>query len=131
MSEVLKTDLRLVFGRDEVDIDKAERDIGTVSGLSNLVQALRLRLVVDQGELVGLGHPRYGSRIRDLIGEPLDSANLELLRRFVRQTLLQDPRVEEVTQLKVAPRDESGEAFDVRFQVITVNGSEVQIQVEL
>ncbi len=131
MADALKTDLRLVFGYDEVDLELGDRDIETVDGLGNLVQALRLRLLIDQGELSGLGHPRYGSRVRDLIGEPLNSANLELLRRYVRQALLQDPRVDEVTQVKVQPKDESGEVIDVRFKVIAVNGGEVQVQVDL
>ena len=131
MADALKTDLRLVFGYDEVDLELGDRDIETVDGLGNLVQALRLRLLIDQGELSGLGHPRYGSRVRDLIGEPLNSANLELLRRYVRQALLQDPRVDEVTQVKVQPKDETGDVVDVRFKVIAVNGGEVQVQVDL
>lgn len=131
MTDVLKTDLRLVFGYDDVDLELGEQDVETIDGLANLVQALRLRLLIDQGELTGLGHPRYGSRIRDLIGEPLNRANLELLRRYVRQTLLQDPRVEEVTQVKVKPKDETGEVIDVRFKVIAITGGEVQVQVDL
>ena len=99
------TDLRLVFPRGEAGVDLALglQDLETVSGLENLVQALTLRLLVDRGELAGLAHPRYGSRIRDLIGEPLDRPNLELLRRYVRQELLRDPRVEEVLQVTVTP----------------------------
>ena len=94
------TDLRLVFtrGREGADLAIGLQDFETASGIDNLVQALTLRLLVDRGELDRLGHPRYGSRIRDLIGEPLDRPNLELLRRYVRQELLRDPRVAEVVQ---------------------------------
>lgn len=131
MTDALKTDLRLIFGRDEADLELGDKDIETVDGLENLVQALRLRLLVDRGELSDLGHPNYGSRVRDLIGEPLNSANLELLRRYVRQTLLQDPRVDEVLQIKVKPKNATGDEIDVDFKVTAVTGGEVQVQVSL
>jgi len=92
MADIFKTDLRIVFqgtGHGPVvELATGARGPAAVSGIDNLVQALTLRLLVDQGELAGLGHPRYGSRIRELLGARLDRANLELIRRFVRQTLL-------------------------------------------
>lgn len=127
------TDLRLVFPREEAGIDLALglQDLETVSGLENLVQALTLRLLVDRGELAGLAHPRYGSRIRDLIGEPLDRPNLELLRRYVRQELLRDPRVEEVLQVTVTPHDARRDGVDVVARVRAVNGQEAGVEVRI
>lgn len=125
------TDLRLVFARDGGGVDLAVglQDLDTIDGLDNLVQALTLRLLVDRGELDGLGHPRYGSRIRDLIGEPLDRANLELLRRTVRQELLRDPRVEEVLQVRVSAHSPSRNGVDVEARVRAVGGLETSLEV--
>ena len=127
------TDLRLVFARGSVGADLAAglQDLETVEGLENLVQALTLRLLVDRGELAGLAHPRYGSRIRDLIGEPLDRANLELLRRYVRQELLRDPRVEEVLQVSVTPHDARRDGVDVLARVRAVTGQEASLEVHV
>ncbi len=102
-----------------------------MSGVENLVQALTLRLLVDRGELDGLGHPRYGSRIRDLIGEPLDRANLELLRRYVRQELQRDPRVEEVLQVRVTPHEPTRDGVDVEARVRAVSGLETSLEVRI
>ena len=127
------TDLRLVFARGSEGADLAVglQDLETVEGLENLVQALTLRLLVDRGELAGHAHPRYGSRIRDLIGEPLDRANLELLRRYVRQELLRDPRVEEVLQVSVTPHDARRDGVDVLARVRAVTGQEASLEVHV
>ncbi len=97
-------DLRLVFRDDgSVDLDLGGRDLELVSGIDNLVQALQMRLLVYRGELARLAHPRYGSRVHELIGEPLDRPNLELLRRYVRAALLADPRVASIERLDIRP----------------------------
>lgn len=132
MADILKTDLRLVF-RPEGDVDLAggRLDLETVSGVDNLRQALTLRLLVHRGELAGLGHPGYGSRIHDLIGEPLDRPNLDLLRRYVRKALLEDPRVAEVTRIEVVPRRDAPGTVAVEASVKAVSGASVDVEVEL
>lgn len=127
------SDLRLVFPRGETGVDLALglQDLETINGLENLVQALTLRLLVDRGELAGLAHPRYGSRIRDLIGEPLDRPNLELLRRYVRQELLRDPRVEEVLQVTVTPHAPRCDGVDVVARVRAIGGQEASVEVRI
>ena len=127
------TDLRLIFprGSEGADLAVGLQDLETVSGVENLVQALTLRLLVDRGELDGLGHPRYGSRIRDLIGDPLDRANLELLRRYVRQELQRDPRVEEVLQVRVTPHEPTRDGVDVEARVRAVSGLETSLEVRI
>jgi phage baseplate assembly protein W len=132
MADILKTDLRLVF-RPEGDADLAGGvlDLETVSDADNLAQALTLRLLVHRGELAGLGHPGYGSRIHDLIGEPLDRPNLDLLRRYVRKALLGDPRVAEVTRVEVAPRPDAPGTVAVEASVKAISGASVNVEVEL
>jgi len=137
-SDVLKTDLRLFFGSDDADLgyDKVDLDVGsddleTVSGLDNLVQALRLRLLVGLGELRPLGHPRYGSRVHELIGELRIPANRELLRRYVRKTLMGDPRVEKVSNVDIEVKGEGYGDFTILFHVVAVTGGSVQVRVNV
>jgi phage baseplate assembly protein W len=132
MADALKKDLRLVFLPDgTVDLAAGPVDLETVDGRDNLVQALLLRLLTAQGELQGLGHPRYGSRIRELIGEPMDGPNLELLRRYVRRTLLQDPRVDEVTRVDVKPRLGEPGVVAVEAAVRPLSGAPLEVKMEI
>jgi phage baseplate assembly protein W len=125
------TDLRLRFANGTADIDVGVGDQGMVRGLDNLVQALTLRLLIERGELSGLGHPRYGTRIRDLLGQTMDRANLELLRRYVRRSLMDDPRVAEVVHVAVAPRPFDPGAVEVTATVKAVSGETANVQAVL
>lgn len=133
MSDPLLTDLRVVF-RDDGAIDLAVGAAGleTVSGAENLGQALTLRLLVRRGELEPLGHRRYGSRIHELLGEPMDPANLERLRRLVRKALEEDPRVASIKRVTVTPRRDQPGTVAVEAAVVPVlGGDEVRVEVEL
>ena len=127
------TDLRLRFDADTgaADLVVEGGDIETVSGIDNLAQALALKLLVYRGELTDLGHPRYGSRIQELIGEPLDAANRELLRRYARATLLSDERVEEITRIEVHERSDAPGVIVVEAAVKAVSGEEAAVEVSL
>jgi hypothetical protein len=132
MNDTLKTDLGLVFKEDgTIDLDTGSGEMETLTGKDNLIQALKLRLLVNRGEIAGLGHARHGTRIHELIGEPLDRANIELLRRYVRQALMEDHRVEEVTRVVVEPRPGMPGAVDVDAAVLAVDGNGVDIEVTL
>lgn len=133
MADELKTDLRLKFNESGgVDLDwSTDTGATTVSGKDNLIQALTMRLIVYRGHLEQLGHQRYGSRVADLIGEPMDRANLELLRRYVRQAIKEDPRVDEVTQLSVTARADVPGAVDVRARIKAVTGEAVELGLAL
>lgn len=125
----LGTDLRLVFRSDgAVDLDLTRGAPALVEGLDNLGQALALRLLTGAGEIAALGHPRYGSRVRELIGEPLDRANLELLRRRVRATLLRDRRVADVLDLTVTPRADAPGVVEIFANVRAINGQTTTVE---
>jgi phage baseplate assembly protein W len=128
------TDLRLTpTPQGGVDVAGGTAGQGSIDGLDNLVQSLTLRLLTHQGELADLGHPRFGSRVWELIGEPLDAANLGLLRRYVRQAVLADPNVAEITRLDVTPRLDAPGAVDVFVAVRAAPppGAEVVVRVVL
>lgn len=135
MDEIFKTDLRLIISNPGLDasIDLANGVSGleAISGIDNLAQALTLRLLIDQGELTDLGHPLYGTRLREILGATMDRANLELMRRYVRQTLLSDPRVAEVVQVKVSIRAASLGIVDVEAIITAVGGESTEIGVSL
>jgi phage baseplate assembly protein W len=78
-------------------------DLATVSGRSNLVQSLIVRLETERGELAALGHPNYGSRHHQLIGEPNTESNRNLVKLYVLECLKQEPRIETVEQIDVKP----------------------------
>lgn len=130
MSWERQTDLKVRFNGDGlVDLDLGVGDLRTVDGTDNLVQALTLRILTRRGELTALGHRRYGSRIAELIGEPLDRENMGLLRRFVRKALLGDRRVAEVIRLDVRPRAPGH--LEVEAVVKPVRGEPLLLRVSL
>jgi phage baseplate assembly protein W len=131
MADPMKTDLRLIFGGAGADISWSGGELETVAGRDNLAQALTLRLIIHRGDLAQLGHPRYGSKVKELLGEPLDRTNLELLRRYVRQALKEDPRVEEVTSVVATARASAPGVVDVAATVKAISGETVQVELAL
>ncbi len=130
MSDVFKTDKRLAFDRSgEADISLELGDFEIINDRDNLVQALYLRLLTKKGELAPLGHPGYGSRIHELIGESINDTNLELLRRYVRQALSQDPRVKEVTMVNVFPGKNAPGIIEIEAEVLPLSGESVLLGV--
>ena len=124
------SDLRLRRAEDgRYDLALGVKDLTTVSDVELLVQALTMRLVCLRGELARLGHPRYGSRLQTLIGQPRDRENLGLLRRYVRKTLLADPRVLEVRRIDVATPDPS--TVEIMATVLGRAGGEVSLEVRV
>ena len=109
------TDLRLLRnlerqrdrdrGRDLSTIQRPELgrgvDLETLSGAGNLKQALLLRFLTPAGEMTVLGHPNYGSRLFDLIGEPNTLTNRNRAKLYVLQALAAEPRVKEVLSVQV------------------------------
>ena len=78
-------------------------DIGVVSALDSAEQLLANRLKTQQGELAPLGHPDYGSRHHELIGEPNTETNRNLVKLHVLACLRQEPRLEEILRVAVRP----------------------------
>ena len=117
------TDLRLVYRQsggffEDADVFAARRDGGvpgsqdlaTTDGVENLTQAIANRLKTRKGELRALGHPSYGSRHHELMGEPNVERTRNLIKLYVLQALRREPRIEKVLSLTVRaehqpPRD--------------------------
>lgn len=126
----MTTDLRLRrTDTGRYDLAVGARDVALVDGHDLLVQALTLRLVCVRGELARLGHPRYGSMLHTFVGQPRDRENLGLLRRYVRKTLLADPRVREVVRLDLAAPDPS--TVEILATVVSRAGEAVSLEVHV
>ena len=87
-----------------------QRDLEVSDGVTTFVQAVANRLKTRKGELAALGHPEYGSRHHDLIGEPNVDRTRNLIKLYVLQALRDEPRIEKVLAASVRaehtpPRD--------------------------
>lgn len=105
--------------RRREDVAPRTVDLATSHGRANLVQSLLLRLLTEQGELSALGHPEYGSRHHRLVGEPNTENNRALLKLYVLECLRQEPRLESVVHIEVAPGAgrERRDSVDVRLEI--------------
>jgi phage baseplate assembly protein W len=94
------------------------RDVAVVEGIDNLEQAIANRLKTRQGELASLGHPAYGSRHHELIGEPNVERTRNLIKLYVLQALRHEPRIERVLRATVrAEHDPPRETVRIELEV--------------
>jgi phage baseplate assembly protein W len=75
-------------------------------GVDNFTQAVANRLKTRKGELAALGHPEYGSRHHELLGEPNVARTRNLIKLYVLQALRDESRIEKVLEVKVAAEHE-------------------------
>ena len=81
----------------------ASGDLDTTTSRANLVQAVINRLLTRKGELTSLGHPEYGSRLHELVGE-LNNLRLRALAEvYIRDCLSQERRIEKVRYVTFEP----------------------------
>jgi phage baseplate assembly protein W len=85
-------------------------DLAVTSGVGAAVQFLVDRLKTQQGELTALGHPEYGSRHHELIGQPNVDRTRNLIKLYVLEALRHEPRIEKILSANVyathtPPRD--------------------------
>ncbi len=108
-TDILGSDLRALYritdGRHEdLDLMRSSRevrgellqDLTSVAGVENAVQGVINRIKTVKGELVDLGHPEYGSRHHELIGQPNSENNRNLVKLYILQALALEPRIEKI-----------------------------------
>jgi phage baseplate assembly protein W len=107
--ELLGTDLKLLIetkpeylglGADIMVSKKG--DLQIASGRANLGQAILNRLLTRKGELADIGHPEYGSRLHELIGEPNNEKTRELVRLYTKECVSQEIRVQDIVSITVS-----------------------------
>jgi phage baseplate assembly protein W len=113
-TDILGQDLRAVYrvtdGRHEdLDIDRLTHrvsgdylnDLLAVEGVDNAVQAVIHRIKTFKGELTELGHPEYGSRHHELIGQPNSENNRNLVKLYILQALAFEARIEKILKAEI------------------------------
>lgn len=119
----LGKDLRLQFDELGVDLTATKGDFETVSDEHNLVQAIIHRLTTEEGELYDIGHADYGSRLHELVGEQNNARTRERLRNLIKECLAEEPRITEVTDIKVAPNQYDPNRLDIEITVRPIGKS--------
>jgi len=115
-------DLRVVpGGRGGPGRRGAVSDVGAISGRANLAQALVLRLLTRQGDLTALGHPDYGSRLTELIGQLNNETTRNLARLYTIQAIRQERRVRRLLDLSVQTLPDQPQTIRIGFAVLPVN----------
>ncbi len=85
-------------------------DLRVSRGVDTLRQSIVNRIKTRKGELAPLGHPDYGSRHHELIGQPNVERTRNLIKLYILQALKRERRIEKVLQADVRaehnpPRD--------------------------
>jgi phage baseplate assembly protein W len=100
--EKMGRDLKLRFSELGADLTITRKgDLSTVSSEDNLAQAIIARLATEEGELYDIGHPNYGSRLSEVIGEVNNEITRRKIKTVVQECLIQEPRIKRVTGINV------------------------------
>jgi phage baseplate assembly protein W len=100
-------------------------DLARVSGRRNLEQAIVIRLLTPRGELTAVGHPDYGSRIHELIGQPNTENTRNRLRLFILEALQQERRVAEIVEVAVSQTPGVRAGVSVRLRVLPIGDTNI------
>jgi phage baseplate assembly protein W len=73
------------------------------------------------GELALLGHPDYGSRLFELIGERNTPTNRNRAKLFVLQALNAEPRVKEVRSVQVTQNRADPTRIDIDVWLVPID----------
>jgi phage baseplate assembly protein W len=98
-------------------------DLECVEGVDNLQQALLLRFLTQRGELAILGHPEYGSRLHELIGELNDETRRIKAKLFTLEALADEPRVQNVLAVTATQNRSDRTQVDVAVQLQVIGSA--------
>jgi phage baseplate assembly protein W len=128
------TDLRLLGNlqfQDDIDrgsdlfygirAQTGQVDLQMLTGVDNLKQALLLRFLTSVGEMAQLGHPDYGSRLSELIGELNNQTNRNLAKMYVLQALAAEPRVQQVLDVTVTQNPARRDEMDISVSLKAID----------
>jgi hypothetical protein len=96
-------------------------DLAAVGARENLGQALILRLLTRKGSLAPLGHPDYGCRLVELIGEENNASNRNLARLYTIDAVSQERRVRKLLDLAVMPVPGQPDTLKIAFSVLPID----------
>lgn len=129
----LGTDLALVFRGpagwwEEGDLGTGNglgrRDLALVSELEAADQMLITRLKTRRGELDALGHPNYGSRHHELLGEPNTERTRNLIKLHVLECFSHEPRIAKVLDCQVSTDDRHRDTVRIVMSIRLIDQDE-------
>jgi phage baseplate assembly protein W len=100
-------------------------DLATLKEVENLQQALLLRFLTPVGDLARLGHPEYGCRLYELIGEPNTETNRNRAKLYTLLALQAEPRVGETLSATVTTRRSEPNRIDIAVTVRVIDSDTV------
>jgi phage baseplate assembly protein W len=100
-------------------------DLELLSSENNLLQALLLRFLTHTGELALLGHPDYGSRLLQLVGELNSETNRNRAKLYVLEALTAEPRVKEVKSVIVTQNRGDPTRMDISVSLKAIDSDTV------
>jgi len=101
--------------------ETGQTDLARLAEVENLQQALLLRFLTPVGELVALGHPDYGCRLHELIGEPNTETNRNRAKLFTLLALQAEPRVKKVLAVTVTTRRQNPSQVDIAVSLQAID----------
>ena len=126
---VLGTDLRITDDGTGADLIVSQTgDLATVSHEYNLGQAILSRLRTRVGELRELGHNSLGTRLYEFLGEPNNLATRERIKLCVREALLEEPRVKEISKIEVSANTKERDRVEIDISVVAI-GDETPLNI--
>lgn len=102
-------------------VETGKLDLDTFSQADNLIQALLLRFMTPVGELTLLGHPDYGSRLVELIGELNSETNRNRAKLFTLQALQAEPRIKEIRSVTVTQSLRDRTRVDINVSLLPID----------
>ena len=96
-------------------------DMLLVEGLSNAKQSIRNQLLTEKGFYPSVDTD-YGSEVYEVLGEDIEESTVEALKVYIRNTLLDNPRVKEIVESN--PYLTVNKELVVMIKVEFVNGTE-------
>lgn len=99
-------------------------DLAVAAEVPQAVQLLVNRLATRRGELAPLGHPDYGSRHHELVGEPNTERTRNLVKLYVLEALRHEPRVAKVLRCVVRTADRERDVVRVELRLLLIEHDE-------
>ena len=102
-------------------------DMLLVEGLSNAKQSIRNQILTEKGFYPSVDTD-YGSEVYEVLGEDIEEPTFEALKVYIRNTLLDNPRVKEIVEIN--PYFTIDKRLIVMLQVELVNGTEEDLNIQ-
>lgn len=102
-------------------------DMLLVEGLSNAKQSIRNQILTEKGFYPSVDTD-YGSEVYEVLGEDIEEPTFEALKIYIRNTLLDNPRVKEIVEIN--PYLTVNKELVVMIKVELVNGTEEDLNIQ-